>query len=157
MDALMTQLNVFATGGSGWVLKTLSRIEIQPVCCNSVTGSSYIETPAVLKPWERFLNVVNKRHFFLVLYSGSPVLHWQAFSSQQPQKNIEKLCFNPKLMPMPLSAIPSFEKRKHCSFNVYQLENTTIVTVYHSKKPKGQVQNWSTTPSGKQRQSLLPD
>ena len=40
-------------------------------------------------------------------------------------------------MPMPLSAIPSFEKRNHCSINVYQLEKTKLVSVYHSKNRKG--------------------
>ena len=36
MDALKTQLNVFATGGSGWGVNTLSRLEIKTICCNNV-------------------------------------------------------------------------------------------------------------------------
>ena len=69
MDALTTQSHVFATGGSGWVVKTLSRLEIKTVCCTNVTGSSYIETPALLKPLKRsLLNVVNKRNNFCFLY-----------------------------------------------------------------------------------------
>ena len=69
MDALMTQLNVFATGGSGWVVKTLNRLEIETVCCSNVTGNSYIETPALLKPLKNsLLNVVNKRDNFRFLY-----------------------------------------------------------------------------------------
>ena len=69
MDALMTQLNVFATGGAGWVAKMFSRLEIKTVCCNKVTGSSYIETPALLKPLKRsLLNVVNKRDNFCFVY-----------------------------------------------------------------------------------------
>ena len=40
-------------------------------------------------------------------------------------------------MPMPLSDIPSFEKCNHCSINVYQLEHTKLVSVYHSKNRKG--------------------
>ena len=40
-------------------------------------------------------------------------------------------------MPMPLSAIPTFEKRNRCSINVYQLENSKLVSVYHSKTRKG--------------------
>ena len=65
MDALITQLNVFAMGSSGWVVKTLSRLEIKTICCNNVTCNSYIETPALLKPLKRFLlNVVNKRDNF---------------------------------------------------------------------------------------------
>ena len=39
-------------------------------------------------------------------------------------------------MPMPLSAIPSFEKRNRCSINVHQMENSKLVSVYHSKNRK---------------------
>ena len=63
MDALMTQLNVLATGGSGWVVKMLSRLEIKTVCCNNVTGGSYIETPALLKPLKRSRLNVNRDKF----------------------------------------------------------------------------------------------
>ena len=41
----------------------------------------------------------------------------------------------------PLSTIPSLEKRNHCSINVYQLENTTLVSVYHSENRKGRYKN----------------
>ena len=40
-------------------------------------------------------------------------------------------------MPMPLSTIPSFEKRNCCSINVYQMENSKLVSVYHSKSRRG--------------------
>ena len=42
VDALMTQLVVFATGGSGWVVGTLTRMEIETVSGSKVTGGSYI-------------------------------------------------------------------------------------------------------------------
>ena len=72
-----------------YLLKSMPNLQIKTVCCNNVRVSSYIETPALLKPLKRsLLNVVNKRHFLLlVLYSGSPDLFYgQAFLSQQPQK-----------------------------------------------------------------------
>ena len=40
-------------------------------------------------------------------------------------------------MPMPLCAIPSFEKRNRCSINVYQMETSKLVSVYHSKNRRG--------------------
>ena len=39
-DALMTQLNVFATGGSGWVVETMKRLEIKTAACGNVNGGS---------------------------------------------------------------------------------------------------------------------
>ena len=141
VDALMTQLNVFAAGGSGWVLGTLTRLEIKTVSCSKVTGGSYIETPPNLKPQNRStLNVVNKRDNFCFLYCVAAALFsfiGRANSPKTHKKNIERLYFNSKLMPMPLSAIPSFEKRNHCSINVYQMENSELVCVYHSKNRRG--------------------
>ena len=39
-------------------------------------------------------------------------------------------------MPMPLSAIPSFEERNRCSINVHQIENSKLKCVYYSKNRK---------------------
>ena len=57
----------------------------------------------------------------------------KAYGPKTHKKNIERLSFNSKLMPMPLSAIPSFKKRNRCSINVYQMENSRLVSVYHTK------------------------
>ena len=68
IDALMTQLNVFATGGSGWVVETMKQLAIETAACGNVAGGSYIETPPILKPLKRsILNVVNKRESFCFL------------------------------------------------------------------------------------------
>ena len=140
IDALKTQLYVFAAGGSGWVVKTLSRLAIKTVCCNNVSCWSHIETPALLKPLKRsLLNVVKKRDNFCCWYCVAATLFFFTGKLFRPtaKKNIKKLCFNPKPMPMLLSAILLFEKRNHCSINYYQLENTKLVSVYYSKSGKG--------------------
>ena len=141
IDALMTQLNVFATGGSGWVVETMKQLEIKTAACRNVTGGSYIETSPILKPLKRsILNVVNKRDVFCFLYCIAAAIFSFVGRPRSPKihkQNIERLSFNPKLLPMPLSAIPMFEKRNRCSINVYQLENSRLVSVYHSKNRKG--------------------
>lgn len=137
IDALISQLNVFATGGSGWVVQSLKRLEIRTVSCSNVTGSSFIETPAILKPLTRtILNIVNKRDNFCFLYCIAAALFsfvGRATSPKSHRKNIQRLHFNSKLMPMPLTSIPCFEKRNKCSINVYQLEEAKLVSVYHTK------------------------
>ena len=141
VDALMTQLIVFATGGSGWVVGTLTRLEIKTVSCSKITGGSYIQTPPILKPLNgSILNVVNKRDNFCFLYCVAAALFSFIGRANRPKthkKNIERLSFNSKLMAMPLSAIPSFEKRNRCSINVYQMQNPKLVSVYHSKNRRG--------------------
>ena len=115
IDALMTQFNVFATGASGWVVETMKQLEIKTGACGNVTGGSYIETPPILRTLKRsILNVVRKRDKFCFLsciaaatfsFVGRP------HSPKIHKKNIERISFNLKLMPMPLSAIPTLEKR----------------------------------------------
>ena len=62
VDALVAQLNVFATGSSGWLVGKLKRLEIKTVSCSKVTVGSYTEKPPILKSLNRsLLNVVNKR------------------------------------------------------------------------------------------------
>ena len=140
VDALMSQLNVFATGGSGWVVQSLKRLEIKTVSCSNVTGASYIETPALLKPLTRtILNIVNKRDNFCFLYCIAAALFsfvGRATSPKSHRKNIQRLHFNSKLMPMPLTSIPCFERKNDCSINVYQLEESKLVSVYHTKNRK---------------------
>ena len=40
VDALMTQLKVFATGGSSWVVQSSKRLEIRTFSCSNVAGAS---------------------------------------------------------------------------------------------------------------------
>ena len=143
VDALMTQLKVFATGGSGWVVGTLTRLEIKTISCSKVSGGSYIETP-ILKPLNlSILNTFNKRDNFCFLYCVVAALSsfiGRANTPKTHKKNMNRLSFNSKLMPMPLSTIPSFEKLNRCSINVYQMENSKLVSVYHSKNRRGRHQ-----------------
>ena len=49
VDQLISKLNVFATGGSGWVVEKLMRFELKTAKCSSAVDCSYIETPAILQ------------------------------------------------------------------------------------------------------------
>ena len=49
VDQLMSKLNVFASCGSGWVIESLQSVEVQTATCQTLNGSSYIETPNILK------------------------------------------------------------------------------------------------------------
>ena len=85
VDALMSQLNVFATGGSGWVVQSLMRLEIKTVSCSNVTGASSVETLALLKPLTRtILNIVNKRDNFCFLYCIAAALFFLLEELQVP-------------------------------------------------------------------------
>ena len=69
IDALATQLNVFTTGGSGWDVKTMKKLETKTASCGNVTGGSSIEKPTILKRLKSsILKVVNERDNFCFLH-----------------------------------------------------------------------------------------
>ena len=69
VDQLISQLNVFATGGSSWVVKKLMCFEMKTAKCASAVGGSYIETPAIFQKVSRsLLNIINKKDNFCFIY-----------------------------------------------------------------------------------------
>ena len=69
VDQLMSKLNVFASCGSGWVVECLLSVEVKTATCQTLSGSSYIETPDLLKGFSKSLfNVKSKNHNFCFLY-----------------------------------------------------------------------------------------
>ena len=137
LDQIMSQLNVFATGGSGWVVEKMERFEIKTAKCATVVAGSYIETPPILQKLKRsLLNIVNKKDNFCFLYCVGAALFsfvGRAFRPKTHLENVQKLHFNAKQMPMPLSGIRSFEVRNRCSINVYQLDGRKLINIYSSK------------------------
>ena len=68
IDALMTQLNLFANDGSSWVVETFKQLEIKTYASGNVTGGFNIVTPPVLKSLKcSIFNVVNKKGYFCFL------------------------------------------------------------------------------------------
>ena len=45
----MSKLNVLASCGSGWWIESLQSVEVKTATCQTLKGSSYIETPIILK------------------------------------------------------------------------------------------------------------
>jgi len=137
VDQLMSKLNVFASCGSGWVIESLKCIEVKTATCQTLNGSSYIETPNILKGLSKsLLNVRNKKDNFCFLYCVAASIFsfiGRAIYPKSHKENVKRLKFNAKRMPMPLSSIAPFEKSNNVSINVYQLDNHKLVAVYYSK------------------------
>ena len=88
VDALMSQMNVFATEGSGSVVQSLKRLEIKTVSCSNVTAASHIETPALLKLLTpTLLNTVNKRDNFCFLNCKAAALFSFAGKATNPKSH----------------------------------------------------------------------
>ena len=137
VDQLISQLNIYCTAGSGWVVESLLAVEIKVAAPIRETGSSYIETPASLSGLRRsILNVKNKRDEFCFLYSVLAALYPQKKNVDRPSSYVDKfdeLHFQKSDFPMCLSKIRFFEKRNDLSITVYRFENETLQNIYHSK------------------------
>ena len=138
IDQLMSKLNVSASCGSGWVIESLQSVEVKTATCQTLSGSSHIETPNITKGLSKsLLNVKNKNDNFCFLYcvaAASFAFTGHTFSPKSHRENVTLLKFNSSRMPMPLSSIEPFEKSNNVSINVYQLENGKLVAVFHKNK-----------------------
>ena len=64
VDQLISQLNVYYSGGSDWVVETLLAVEVKVAPPVRESGSSFIPTPPILSGLTRsILNVENKKMF----------------------------------------------------------------------------------------------
>ena len=119
------------------LVQPLHLLEIKTVLCSNLTRVSYIETPALPEVLNRTIsNIVNKRDNFFSLCCIAAALFsffGRARSPRPHKKYIQRLHFNSKLMSMPLTTNPCFERKNDCSINVYQLEESKLVSVYHTK------------------------
>ena len=89
VDQLMSKLNVFASCVSGWVIECLQSVEVKTATCQTLSGSSYIETPDLMKSLSKsLLNVKNKNATFVFCIALQP----QFFHStvEPPTQNLTK-------------------------------------------------------------------
>ena len=78
VDQLMSKLNVFASCGSGWVIEILQSVEVNTATCQTLSGSSYIETPNILKRFEKSFERQKQEHqllFFILCCSRIICFH----------------------------------------------------------------------------------
>ena len=143
IDAIISQLNVYCSGGSGWVIETLKTLEIRIAGPFKGTASSFIETPAELKNEYRSLLNINNKDEFCFLYSVLAGLFPQKKHVVRPSTYspyMDQLVYKLSNFPMSLSKIPSFEKfqvlRNNVSISVYRFEQGRLLNVFHSRNRK---------------------
>ena len=119
---IISQLNVYCSGGSGWVVETLKTLEIRIAGPFKGTTSAFIETPVELKNvYRSLLNIKNKDEFCF-LYSVLAGLFPQNKHVERPSTYspyMDQLVYKLSEFPMSLSKIPSFEKLNNASISVF--------------------------------------
>ena len=115
VDQLISKLKVFASCGSGWLLECLQSVEMKAAICQTLSKSSYIETPDLLEGLSKgLLNVKRKNDNFCFLYCVAAAIfpfNGRATFTKSHRENVKKLNFNSSRIPMSLSSIASVEKQ----------------------------------------------
>ena len=143
VDQLISQINIFCTAGSGWVIDRLASLEIKTCRYKPMRAGSYIPTPKTLKGLRKsLLNIKNVQDnlcfIYCILAALFPVEKNQERVSNYMNK-LGNLSFDSTKMPMPLREINRFEQANNLKINVYCFEEPrTIYPIYLSKSKSGQ-------------------
>ena len=121
IDQVLRQLNVFCSGGSGWILKQLSSLDIKNCHTRSLAGTSFLPTPAKLEGMRKCLLNINLYDNFCFIYCILAYLFPRSKNRERPSQYHDKfnrLIFSESMMPMKLKDIARFESDNILSISV---------------------------------------
>ena len=128
-------IQIFSTGGSGFVVQKIDHLDININRFKPIRGSSYIATPSALVGNHFLLNIRNndnKCFAYSVLAAMFPEKeHKQRQIKYKP--NLQKLNFDNIEFPMSLTHVPKFEKQNNIGINVFGFEKNKMLPLYLNK------------------------
>ena len=135
VDQINNSIQIFSTGGSGFVVQKIDHLDININKFKPIRGSSYIATPSALVGNNFLLNIRNndnKCFTYSVLAAMFPEKeHKQRQNKYKP--NLHKLNFDNIEFPMSLTDVPKFEKQNNIGINVFGFEKNKVLPLYLSK------------------------
>ena len=135
IDQMNNSIQIFSTGGSGFIVQKIDHLDININKFKSIRGSSYIATPAALVGDNFLLNIRNndnKCFAYSVLGAMFPEKeHKQRQNKYKP--SLHKLNLDNIELPMSLTDVPKFEKQNIIGINVFGFEKNKILPLYLSK------------------------
>ena len=119
VDQILTQISIFCTAGSGWVIERMAVFDVKICKYSPMRAATYIPTPKKIQKLRRtVLNIQNLDDSLCFVYCILAALFPVKTNQQRPssyKSHLGALYFNKKKMPMPLSGIPAFEKEQSSS------------------------------------------
>ena len=141
VDQLLRQLNLFCSGGSGWVLKQFPSLDIRVFKTRSMAGSSFMPNPTKPARFRYSLWISKICRTISVSYTA----FW--YSSTLAQKNRERpfnysdkfdqFVFDRSSMSMKFREIPKFETNNSLAIVVLSLDDDSWLFCCHRSKLKG--------------------
>ena len=128
-------IQIFSTGGSGFVVQKIDLLDININKFKPTRGSSYIATPSALVGNHFLLNIRNNDNKCFA-YSVLAALYPENKNRERQNNykpNLHKLNLDNIEFPMPLTDVPKFEKQNNIGINVFGFEKNKILPLYLSK------------------------
>ena len=137
LQKLVIGLEKYIHESSGWILRTVIKLDIHTVLYKPLGGSSYMQLPATLENSHSVLNIKNKDnkcfvwailgHFHKVRERPDQVEHYFAYEKELDMKGIS--------FPVSLSKINQFERQNDSiSVNVFGFESGEIFPLKITKQ-----------------------
>ena len=127
---LMSKPNVFATRSSGWVIESLKWLVVKTTTCQTLNGSSYVETPMSPKGLLMSLLIVrNNKANFCFLFSVAASIYFPSVQQKNPESHREFQTIKSEYLewiPMRFFGKAPSENRNNVSNIVYQLVNLKL-------------------------------
>ena len=135
VDQINNSIQIFSTGGSGFVVQKIDHLDININKFKPIRGSSYIATPAALVGNNFLLNIRNndnKCFAYTVLAAMFPE-NKNRERQNKYKPNLHKLNFDSIEFPMSLTDVSKFEKQNNIGINVFGFNKNKILPFYLSK------------------------
>ena len=143
IEQVICQINIFCTGGSGWVVQKLINVAFKVCKSRALSGSSHIPTPPKMEKLKKsLLNIKNVYDDICLLYCVAaalfPVTH-DASRSSNYSSRLPELIFDPNNMPMKTEHIPKLEQDNSLSITVFHYREYGILTTCYWRKRRENV------------------
>ena len=136
VDQINNSIQIFSTGGSGFVVQKIDHLDININKFKPIRGSSYIATPAALAGNNFLLNIRNNDNKCFA-YSVLAAMFPENKNRERQNKykpNLHKLNFDNIELPMSITDVPKFENQNNLGINVFGFEKNKILPLYLSGK-----------------------
>ena len=140
---MVDQIAVFCSSGSGFIIESLERLDINMNLYKPIKRSRYIATPCFLKNNNFLFNIQNKNDNLCFAYSIIAALN----PSKSHKKNdfalyrskLDQLDLKDFEFPMSMADIPGFESKNNVVINVFTLDKKSLTPLFLSKKIENRI------------------
>ena len=134
IDQMNNSIQIFATGGNGFVDQKSDRLDININKFKPIRGSSYIATPAALVG-NKFLLKIRTNDNKCFAYSVLAAFHPENKKRERQNKykpKLHNLNFDNNEFPMSLTNVPKFDELNNIGINVFGFDKNKFLPLYLS-------------------------